>query len=47
MLFRSCVTYDFESENDGAVTIRDRDTMEQVRVKIDELDAYFADKFTF
>ncbi|MFZ1407745.1 MAG: His/Gly/Thr/Pro-type tRNA ligase C-terminal domain-containing protein, partial [Blautia wexlerae] len=29
------------------VTIRDRDTMEQVRVKIDELDAYFADKFTF
>ena len=26
---------------------RDRDTMEQVRVKIDELDAYFADKFTF
>ena len=42
-----CVTYDFESENDGAVTIRDRDTMEQVRVKIDELDAYFADKFTF
>ena len=42
-----CVTYDFESENDGAVTIRNRDTMEQVRVKIDELDAYFADKFTF
>ena len=42
-----CVTYDFESETDGAVPIRDRDTMEQVRVKIDELDAYFADKFTF
>ena len=42
-----CITYDFESENDGAVTVRDRDTMEQVRVKIDELDAYFADKFTF
>ena len=42
-----CVTYDFESETDGAVTIRDRDTMEQVRVKIDELDAYFAEKFTF
>ena len=42
-----CVTYDFESETDGAVTIRDRDTMEQVRVGIDELDAYFADKFTF
>ena len=36
-----------ESEEDGAVTVRDRDTMEQVRVKIEELDAYFADKFTF
>ncbi len=27
-----CVTYDFESETDGAVTVRDRDTMEQERV---------------
>ena len=42
-----CVTYDFESENDGAVTVRGRDTMAQVRVPIAELDAYFADKFTF
>ena len=42
-----CVTYDFDSETDGAVTVRDRDTMEQVRVPIAELDAYFADKFTF
>ncbi len=42
-----CVTYDFDSEEDGAVTIRDRDSMEQERVKIDELDAYFADKFEF
>ena len=42
-----CVTYDFESEADGCVTVRDRDTMAQERVKIDELDAYFADKFTF
>jgi glycyl-tRNA synthetase len=42
-----CVTYDFESENDGAVTVRDRDTMAQVRIPIAELDAYFADKFTF
>ena len=42
-----CVTYDFESETDGAVTIRDRDTMQQERIKISELDAYFADKFTF
>ena len=42
-----CVTYDFDSETDGMVTVRDRDSMEQVRIKIDELDAYFADKFTF
>ncbi len=42
-----CITYDFESETDQSVTIRFRDTMEQVRVKIDELDAWFADKFTF
>jgi len=42
-----CVTYDFESETDGAVTVRDRDTMAQERIKIEELDAYFADKFVF
>ena len=42
-----CVTYDFDSEEDGAVTVRDRDTMEQERIKIEDLDAYFADKFTF
>ena len=42
-----CVTYDFDSETDNMVTVRFRDSMEQERVKIDELDAYFADKFTF
>ena len=42
-----CVTYDFESENDGAVTVRDRDTMEQERIKIEDLDAYFAEKFNW
>ena len=42
-----CVTYDFESETDGAVTIRDRDSMAQERVKIEDLKAYFEDKFTF
>ena len=41
------MTYDFESEQDNAVTVRFRDSMEQVRIKIDELDAYFADKFDF
>ena len=42
-----CVTYDFDSETDGAVTVRDRDSMEQVRIPVGELEAYFADKFTF
>ena len=42
-----CVTYDFDSVETGAVTIRDRDTMEQVTVKIDELAAYFEDKMEF
>jgi glycyl-tRNA synthetase len=32
-----CVTFDFESLEDQAVTVRDRDTMEQVRVPIDSL----------
>ncbi len=38
-----CVTVDFETLSDQAVTVRDRDTMEQVRVKIDELEMWFAD----
>ncbi|MBQ7133838.1 MAG: glycine--tRNA ligase [Ruminococcus sp.] len=42
-----CITYDFESLEDGCVTVRDRDTMEQVRIKIDELKAYIAEKIAF
>ena len=42
-----CITYDFDSEEDKKVTIRFRDSMEQERVAIDELEAFFADKFTF
>ncbi len=42
-----CITYDFESEEDGCVTVRDRDTMEQVRISIDELEAYIAKKLEF
>jgi len=42
-----CITYDFDSETDGAVTVRDRDTMSQERVKIADLRNYFMDKFTF
>ncbi len=42
-----CVTYDFESETDGAVTVRDRDTMEQERVKIEDLKDYFEKKLYY
>jgi glycyl-tRNA synthetase len=42
-----CITFDFDSLNDGSVTIRERDSMQQVRVKIDELDVYFKEKFEF
>ena len=44
---RFCVTYDFESAEDGAVTVRDRDSMEQERVKIEDLESYFAEKIKF
>ena len=37
-----CVTVDFETEQDGCVTVRDRDTMEQERIKIEEVAAYIA-----
>jgi len=40
-----CVTYDFDSGEDGSVTIRDRDSMEQERVKIDDLVAILQQKF--
>ena len=42
-----CITYDFESETDGCVTVRDRDTMEQVRLPISELRAYIESKMQF
>ena len=42
-----CITYDFDSESDHAVTVRDRDSMEQVRIPIAELKNYFEDKFRF
>ena len=41
------ITYDFDSEEDGCVTIRNRDTMEQERVKIDQLLNWFEGKFDF
>ena len=42
-----CITYDFESEEDHAVTVRDRDTMEQERIPITQLKEYFAKKMEF
>ncbi len=42
-----CITYDFDSEADGCVTVRDRDTMEQERIKIEDLVAYIEAKMEF
>lgn len=41
-----CVTIDFQTEEDGAVTVRDRDTMQQERVRIEELVAYLTARLT-
>ena len=42
-----CITYDFDSENDGCVTVRDRDTMQQERIKIDDLVSYIEKRMEF
>ena len=42
-----CITYDFESKEDSSVTVRDRDTMEQIRLPISELCAYIEKKLEF
>lgn len=42
-----CITYDFDSAEDGCVTIRDRDTMEQQRVSIDSLVDFLEKKVDF
>ncbi|MDA3846502.1 MAG: glycine--tRNA ligase [Vallitaleaceae bacterium] len=42
-----CLTFDFDTLDDGAVTIRDRDTMLQERIKLDDLLEYFDKKFVF
>ncbi len=39
-----CITYDFDSLEDSAVTVRDRDSMEQDRVSIDRLEEYLRTK---
>ena len=42
-----CITYDFDSETDGCVTVRDRDTMEQERIKIEDLVSYIEARMQF
>lgn len=42
-----CITYDFDSKEDGMVTVRDRDTMEQTRVKIADLKSFIEEKVQF
>ena len=42
-----CITYDFDTETDGCVTVRDRDTMEQVRIPLTEVKAYISEKIKF
>lgn len=43
-----CVTYDFDTkEKDQCVTVRDRDTMQQVRIPVAELEAYFEEKLAY
>ena len=42
-----CITYDFDSETDNCVTIRDRDTMEQVRIPIAEVRKFIEEKIVF
>ncbi len=42
-----CITVDFDTLEDGAVTVRDRDTMEQIRLEIPTLKDYIAGKLEF
>lgn len=42
-----CITFDFDSLEDNAVTIRDRDTMKQERIALDRVKEYLRDKLTF
>lgn len=42
-----CITFDFDSQTDGQVTVRERDSMEQVRLPIQELKVYLLEKINF
>lgn len=41
-----CITYDFDSETDGCVTVRERDSMQQTRMSIDALADFIASKIS-
>ncbi|MBF7096851.1 glycine--tRNA ligase [Alkalibacter mobilis] len=42
-----CITIDFDTLEDGTVTVRDRDSMDQIRVNINELKNYIAEKIAY
>lgn len=42
-----CITVDFDTLEDNTVTIRARDTMEQIRININEIENWMKDKFEF
>lgn len=42
-----CITYDFDTEKDQSITVRNRDTMEQERIKIEDLERYLKEKMDF
>ena len=42
-----CICYDFDSLEDGCVTIRDRDTMEQIRIKTEDVENYISERLEF
>ncbi|MBK5261498.1 MAG: glycine--tRNA ligase, partial [Peptostreptococcaceae bacterium] len=42
-----CICVDFDTETDGCVTIRDRDTMKQIRIPVEKVKAYIEDKLIF
>ena len=42
-----CITVDFQTQEDQTVTVRDRDTMEQIRLPISELKAFLEEKQQF
>ncbi len=42
-----CITVDFETEENNTITVRDRDSMEQIRIPVEELKSYIEGKLAF